>query len=423
MEENEDVLEGYEWVATLDSKTSLVCSSRDGTVYPFTDDPIRSPKPPAHFSCRSTIVPKVKPEFDLTGGRVGVRPAIGADGVEVVRGSTDYQSWLTRQPKAFQVEVLGKDRAELFRKGNLKLTNFVDRAGDTISLSRLRELEPLAFQQAGVEISQPVQPKSATTQEIKQQFAYETYTPVKNALQGEEFLLTNNIAEKASLKGLNISGINQILPAFQEVTERFSLKPLYGIGPASRFSLKTPRNANAAIFSRVKSAETGATGVFHAPTKFGNPKELQSQYNLNQKTRKRYYDEASSKINQFGSTGTNRIPADVETRFRKMGETDFSWSISSNAEVSKMAATTVYHEYGHVLHLIDAQAGPKINAFIDNFKPLANGWDLLISKYSAANSKEFIAESFALYMTKPSSQHFRIHPQLLTIFKERDLRR
>ena len=150
MKENEELLEGYEWVATLDSITSLICASRDGTVYPFTDDPIRSPKPPAHFSCRSAIVSKVKPEFDLTGGRVGVRPAIGADGVEVVRGSTDYQSWLTRQPKAFQVEVLGKERAELFRRGDLKLTNFVDSGGGTISLDRLKELEPLAFQKANI---------------------------------------------------------------------------------------------------------------------------------------------------------------------------------------------------------------------------------------------------------------------------------
>lgn len=151
MKENEELLEGYEWVATLDSKTSLICSSRDGTVYPFTNDPIRSPQPPAHFSCRSSVVPKVNPEFDLAGGRaVGVRPAIGADGVEIVRGSTDYQSWLTRQPKEFQVEVLGKTRAELFRKGDLKLTNFVDSAGDTITLERLRELEPLAFQKADI---------------------------------------------------------------------------------------------------------------------------------------------------------------------------------------------------------------------------------------------------------------------------------
>lgn len=150
MSENEDVLEGYEWLATLDSRTSLICASRDGTVYPFTDDPARSPKPPAHFSCRSTILPVVKPEFDLTGSRVGVRPSVGADGVEIVRGSTNYESWLKRQPKTFQEEVLGKDRTKLFREGNLQLTNFVDSSGSTINLERLKELEPLAFQQADI---------------------------------------------------------------------------------------------------------------------------------------------------------------------------------------------------------------------------------------------------------------------------------
>jgi SPP1 gp7 family putative phage head morphogenesis protein len=150
MKENEDVIEGYRWVSTLDSKTSLVCASRDGTVYPITDDPVQSPKPPAHFSCRSTIVPSVKPEFDLTGGRRGVRPSRGADGTKVVGGGTDYQSWLARQPKAFQEEVLGKQRAELFRRGDLKLSAFVDSGGGTINLERLRELEPLAFQKADI---------------------------------------------------------------------------------------------------------------------------------------------------------------------------------------------------------------------------------------------------------------------------------
>lgn len=47
MSANSDVLLGYEWVATLDDRTSLVCASRDGMVYPFSET---SPKPPAHFS-------------------------------------------------------------------------------------------------------------------------------------------------------------------------------------------------------------------------------------------------------------------------------------------------------------------------------------------------------------------------------------
>jgi SPP1 gp7 family putative phage head morphogenesis protein len=45
--ENRDVLEGYEWVSTLDDRTSLVCASRDGMVYEFAES---SPKPPAHWN-------------------------------------------------------------------------------------------------------------------------------------------------------------------------------------------------------------------------------------------------------------------------------------------------------------------------------------------------------------------------------------
>lgn len=150
--ENEELLDGYEWVAVLDSRTSLICGSRDGKIYPISDNRETSPKPPAHFSCRSTIVPAVKPEYDLgaAAGAVGQRASVGADGVKLEKGNLTYEQWLSKQPKAFQVEVLGKNRAELFRKGNLKLSSFVDSAGATINLDRLKELEPLAFQKADI---------------------------------------------------------------------------------------------------------------------------------------------------------------------------------------------------------------------------------------------------------------------------------
>ena len=52
MKEHSDVVDGYKWIATLDSRTSLICASRDGIVYGLDD---ANPKPPAHFNCRSTI--------------------------------------------------------------------------------------------------------------------------------------------------------------------------------------------------------------------------------------------------------------------------------------------------------------------------------------------------------------------------------
>lgn len=50
-QENDDVVIGYEWVSTLDGRTSDICRARDGQVYLFTDKV--QPKPPAHYNCLS----------------------------------------------------------------------------------------------------------------------------------------------------------------------------------------------------------------------------------------------------------------------------------------------------------------------------------------------------------------------------------
>jgi len=147
---NADILDGYEWVSVLDSRTSLICASRDGQVYPIGDDPILNPKPPAHFSCRSTIVPAVKSEYSLISSLVGKRSAVGAKGPGQVRGDLTYEQWLGKQPKSFQDVVLGKARGELFRTGKLSLGRFIDDAGNTLTLDELRRLEPLAFEEAGI---------------------------------------------------------------------------------------------------------------------------------------------------------------------------------------------------------------------------------------------------------------------------------
>ena len=141
---NDGLFDGYEWVAVLDSRTSIVCASRDGTVYPLTDDPVKSPKPPAHFNCRSTITPVVKAQFAGTQKRTP-RVATGAKGQTKVRQTTTYESWLRRQPAAFQDDVLGKTRGALFRRGKLPISKFVDRRGLTLTLDELRKVEPEVF--------------------------------------------------------------------------------------------------------------------------------------------------------------------------------------------------------------------------------------------------------------------------------------
>lgn len=139
---NSDILDGYKWISTLDNRTTLICGSRDGIVYP---DIPGSPLPPAHWGCRSTTIPAVKPEFDIGAKLHGKRPAISADGVERVSGRTTYGGWLKKQPTAFIDEALGVERSRLFRSGKFTIDKFVDPTGRVYTIEQLESLNPLAF--------------------------------------------------------------------------------------------------------------------------------------------------------------------------------------------------------------------------------------------------------------------------------------
>lgn len=142
--ENDDILAGKRRIATLDGRTSPFCRSIDNTVVPFS-----APSPPFHWNCRTSEIPVLKPEFEreIPGS---VRPAVGPGGAEQVSSKTTYQQWLARQPAAFQIDVLGPTRYKLFSKGQLTLDRFVDDSGHQITLDELRQLEPRAFERAGL---------------------------------------------------------------------------------------------------------------------------------------------------------------------------------------------------------------------------------------------------------------------------------
>lgn len=133
---NEDIIEGYEWVSTLDARTTPECQALDGQVFKLGEGPI----PPIHWNCRSTRVPVVKKEFSIPDPEGLTRAAKGADGPEQDVGiKTNYNDWLKTQPKEFQDEVLGKTKAELFREGGVNLTKFVDDNYKPLTIEQLRQ--------------------------------------------------------------------------------------------------------------------------------------------------------------------------------------------------------------------------------------------------------------------------------------------
>jgi len=66
-------------------------------------------------------------------------------------GGDHISGLLKRQPASFQDEVLGKTKAKLFREGGLNVDQFVDRAGNELTLSQLAERKPDAFRKAGLD--------------------------------------------------------------------------------------------------------------------------------------------------------------------------------------------------------------------------------------------------------------------------------
>lgn len=140
-EANQDIVEGYEWVATLDSKTTIECALRDGVIYTARTDP----RPPAHWGCRSTIIFKIKKQYAVNLKSEGTRPSVGLEGAKKVGAQTKFPGWLKSQPKEFIDEYLGKERSKLFRGGALKLDQFVDDQYNILTLDQLENLHPIAF--------------------------------------------------------------------------------------------------------------------------------------------------------------------------------------------------------------------------------------------------------------------------------------
>jgi len=95
-------------------------------------------------NCRSLRVPVIESKYAIPGVK-GLRSSRNPDGsVEKIAGETTYNSWLKRQPADFQDEVLGVERAKLFR-GGMNVDKFTDDNGRTLTLAELKSLDSITL--------------------------------------------------------------------------------------------------------------------------------------------------------------------------------------------------------------------------------------------------------------------------------------
>jgi SPP1 gp7 family putative phage head morphogenesis protein len=136
---NRSVTQAYQFVATLDSRTSEPCMAADGQVFGY-DDPDRL-EPPLHFSCRSTIVPVIGWESmgvepPEEGDRFARDPETGRR--SDVPASTDYGGWLRQQDPDVVRDILGRERGDLFLRGEISTRDLVRGDGSIVPVSELR---------------------------------------------------------------------------------------------------------------------------------------------------------------------------------------------------------------------------------------------------------------------------------------------
>lgn len=160
--------------STLDNRTSQQCLALNGLSWKLPDfEPIDHKiewpgYPPRHFNCRSTTTAVFKSFKELSADKAVTTEAGGRSDMQTLyeqnlresgmsedkikqavfeaKASMDGQvpreqnfgNWLSNKPVAFQDELLGKGKAQMWRDGKISLSQLVDQQSRPLTLAELK---------------------------------------------------------------------------------------------------------------------------------------------------------------------------------------------------------------------------------------------------------------------------------------------
>jgi SPP1 gp7 family putative phage head morphogenesis protein len=130
--QNGDLLSGERFTATLDDRTTVLCASLDGKVYPIGE----GPQIPLHWNCRSCYTPVVKSWEELGLPAQDIKPGTRSSMNGYVPDKLTYEEWLREQPAEMQRDVLGATRYDLWKDGT-PLSGFVADGMRELSVAEL----------------------------------------------------------------------------------------------------------------------------------------------------------------------------------------------------------------------------------------------------------------------------------------------
>ena len=140
---NPDYIKALQWVSTLDSRTSDICIARSGKTWSFPSmEPIGhsipwNGGPPAHWACRSTVIPILKTLREMGIDRDDFQQTTRASMDGQVAADITFDQFLKGKPQEFADKMLGKGRAELWREGKITLSELLNQKGQPLTLKEL----------------------------------------------------------------------------------------------------------------------------------------------------------------------------------------------------------------------------------------------------------------------------------------------
>lgn len=131
--ENQSALIGEQHISVLDAKTSVICGARSGLVWDLEKNPVGHQVsyavPPLHPNCRSYLKLLTKSWREL---------GLDEDEINEKQGNLTYEEWLKGKTPAEQDQILGKGKADLWRRGVITFSDMLDQSGRPLTLEELR---------------------------------------------------------------------------------------------------------------------------------------------------------------------------------------------------------------------------------------------------------------------------------------------
>ncbi len=435
---NEDVIDGYQYVATLDSRTSLICSRLDGKVFRL--DNKTGVRPPQHFNCRSTTVPIVKSYEDIKNtsssriskrrlSRLNTNKRASFSGQ--VPAKTNFEEFLRQQDYNFKLAILGnKKRVEIFDLGKLKFTQFSTANGKLVSISRLEELlnastvstvtkvKPIVLKKV-----KKVAVKVPTARPVKALSSYNNpvddievqMSELKPKINNAKFKsrLSSSIkaayADPRYVKGFRFSGAQGSVGVLRVTGEKLSNKEAFIVAAlwdelgdlADKY--KIPKLRGLEIKSNITFAASMGDGVLRV-----NKKWLRNYIND--------FDIDEWELNDWSYKTTGR--------FGRKPEGFDSFFANGTDRVRQ----TFYHEFAHHIHqqMGVPKAIARAQVYNGAFTPVVERRLAVLfekhrlhtqgnSTYGQKNPKEWFAEQFSAYAMNKKDN---VHPVFKKLIKE-----